>query len=48
MQRAQCQPVGRVLWLVHRIEPSVSVPIDIGTFPADTAIAEPDEDPEGL
>ncbi len=29
-------------------EPSVSVPIDTGAKPAETATAEPEEDPEGF
>lgn len=29
-------------------EPSVSVPMDIGEKPAETATADPDEDPDGF
>src|SRR5580700_2857730 len=32
----------------HTKDPSVSVPIDIGAYPAETATAEPEDDPEGL
>lgn len=32
----------------HVKEPSVSVPSDIGAYPAETATAEPAEEPDGL